>query len=92
MMPRMRHAIPMRHRVRRRSHCILTVVGVLLMLHQRWIVVDTVSLGTGRAVAIAGGGRRVADVLSAGRPLLGSVLAPVPGHGGPTDWPALTVP
>ena len=33
----------------------LAVVGVLLMLHQRWIVIDTLSLGQAVLLAIAGG-------------------------------------
>ena len=33
----------------------LAVVGVLLMLHQRWIIVDTLSLGQATLLLIAGG-------------------------------------
>ncbi len=52
----------------------LTVVGVLLMLHQRWIVVDTVSLGQAVLVAIAGGAGAMA-----GRPLLGVLAGAMAG-------------
>jgi branched-chain amino acid transport system permease protein len=47
----------------------LAVVGVLLMLHQRWIIIDTLSLGQAVLVLIAGGAGAMA-----GRPLVG-VLA-----------------
>jgi branched-chain amino acid transport system permease protein len=47
----------------------LTVVGVLLMLHQRWIIIDTLSLGQAVLVVIAGGAGAMAA-----RPLPG-VLA-----------------
>jgi branched-chain amino acid transport system permease protein len=47
----------------------LAVVGVLLMLHQRWIIIDTLSLGQAVLVVIAGGTGAMA-----GRPLPG-VLA-----------------
>jgi branched-chain amino acid transport system permease protein len=47
----------------------LAVVGVLLMLHQRWIIIDTLSLGQAALVVIAGGAGAMA-----GRPLPG-VLA-----------------
>ena len=45
----------------------LAIVGVLLMLHQRWIVVDTLSLGQATLLVIAGGAgamaaARIADV------------------------------
>ncbi len=33
----------------------LAIVGVLLMLHQRWIIVDTVSLGQAALLLLAGG-------------------------------------
>ena len=44
----------------------LAVVGVLLMLHQRWIIVDTLSLGQAVLLLIAGGAGAMA-----GRPLPG---------------------
>ena len=47
----------------------LAVVGVLLMLHQRWIIIDTLTLGQAVLVVIAGGAGGMA-----GRPLVG-VLA-----------------
>jgi branched-chain amino acid transport system permease protein len=40
----------------------LTVVGVVLMLHQRWIIVDTVSLGQVTLLAIAAGAGAMAAV------------------------------
>jgi branched-chain amino acid transport system permease protein len=46
----------------------LSVVGVLLMLHQRWIVIDTLSLGQAVLVVIAGGAGAMA-----GRPVLGAL-------------------
>ncbi len=46
----------------------LAVVGVLLMLHQRWIVIDTLSLGQAVLVVIDGGAGAMV-----GRPLLGVV-------------------
>ena len=52
----------------------LAVVGVLLMLHQRWIVVDTVSLGQAVLVVIAGGAGAMA-----GRPLLGVLAGAMAG-------------
>ncbi len=46
----------------------LAAVGVLLMLHQRWIVVDTISLGQAVLLAIAAGAGAMA-----GRPLSGAL-------------------
>ena len=54
----------------------LAVVGVLLMLHQRWIIVDTLTLGQAVLMLIAGGAGAMA-----GRPLGGMIagaLAAVP--------------
>jgi branched-chain amino acid transport system permease protein len=44
----------------------LAVVGVLLMLHQRWIIIDTLSLGQAVLVLVAGGAGAMA-----GRPVQG---------------------
>jgi branched-chain amino acid transport system permease protein len=52
----------------------LAVVGVLLMLHQRWIVIDTLSLGQAVLVVIAGGAGAMA-----GRPLLGMLAGAAAG-------------
>jgi branched-chain amino acid transport system permease protein len=52
----------------------LAVVGVLLMLHQRWIIVDTLSLGQAVLVVIAGGAGAMA-----GRPLLGLLAGAAAG-------------
>jgi branched-chain amino acid transport system permease protein len=52
----------------------LAVVGVLLMLHQRWIVIDTLSLGQAVLVVIAGGAGAMA-----GRPLLGILAGAAAG-------------
>lgn len=52
----------------------LAVVGVLLMLHQRWIVVDTVSLGQAVLVVISGSAGAMA-----GRPLFGALAGAVAG-------------
>ena len=52
----------------------LAAVGVLLMLHQRWIVIDTLSLGEAVLVVIAGGAGAMA-----GRPFLGVLAGAVAG-------------
>jgi branched-chain amino acid transport system permease protein len=52
----------------------LAVVGVLLMLHQRWIVIDTLSLGQAVLVVIAGGAGAMV-----GRPLLGMLAGAAAG-------------
>jgi branched-chain amino acid transport system permease protein len=52
----------------------LAAVGVLLMLHQRWIVIDTLSLGEAVLVVIAGGAGAMA-----GRPILGVLAGAVAG-------------
>ena len=51
----------------------LAVVGVLLMLHQRWIVIDTLSLGQAVLLVIAGG----AGAMAGHAPLPGAAV-PVP--------------
>ncbi len=52
----------------------LAVVGVLLMLHQRWIIIDMLSLGQAVLVAIAGGAGAMA-----GRPLPGALAGAAAG-------------
>jgi branched-chain amino acid transport system permease protein len=52
----------------------LSVVGVLLMLHQRWIIIDTLSLGQAVLVLIAGGAGAMA-----GRPLQGALAGAAAG-------------
>ncbi len=52
----------------------LSVVGVLLMLHQRWIVVDTVSLGQAVLVVIAAGAGAMTE-----RPLFGALAGAIAG-------------
>ena len=52
----------------------IAIVGVLLMLHQRWIIVDTVTLGQAALLLIAGGAGAMA-----GRPLSGLVAGGVAG-------------
>jgi branched-chain amino acid transport system permease protein len=52
----------------------LSVVGVLLMLHQRWIIIDTLSLGQAVLVLIAGGAGAMA-----GRPLSGILAGAAAG-------------
>ncbi len=52
----------------------IAVVGVLLMLHQRWIVVDVLTLGQAALLLIAGGAGAMA-----GRPLSGLVAGAVAG-------------
>ena len=48
----------------------LAAVGVLLMLHQRWIVVGTLSLGQAALLLLAGGAGAMA-----GGPLVRGMLA-----------------
>jgi branched-chain amino acid transport system permease protein len=52
----------------------LAVVGVLLMLHQRWIVIDTLSLGQAVLVVIGGGAGAMV-----GRPLTGALAGAAAG-------------
>jgi branched-chain amino acid transport system permease protein len=52
----------------------LSVVGVLLMLHQRWIIIDTVSLGQAVLLVLAGGAGAMA-----GRPVLGLIAGAATG-------------
>ena len=52
----------------------LAVVGVLLMLHQRWIIIDTLTLGQAVLVLIAGGAGAMA-----GRPLAGLIAGAAAG-------------
>jgi branched-chain amino acid transport system permease protein len=52
----------------------LAVVGVLLMLHQRWIIIDALSLGQAVLVLIAGGAGAMA-----GRPLGGMIAGAAAG-------------
>jgi branched-chain amino acid transport system permease protein len=52
----------------------IAVVGVLLMLHQRWIVVDILTLGQAALLLIAGGAGAMA-----GRPLSGFVAGAAAG-------------
>ncbi len=66
----------------------LAVVGVLLMLHQRWIIVDTLTLGQAVLLLIAGGagamaGRKLPGLIAgaaAGLPIavLAAVMSVVP--------------
>ncbi len=50
----------------------IAIVGVLLMLHQRWIVIDVLTLGQAALFMIAGGAGAMA-----GRPLTGLVAGAV---------------
>jgi branched-chain amino acid transport system permease protein len=53
----------------------LSIVGVLLMLHQRWIVVDTISLGQAILLLIAGGaGAMAAARVETGRGNTGHLM------------------
>ncbi len=52
----------------------IAVVGVLLMMHQRWIIVDMLSLGQGALLLIAGGAGA-----TAGRPLSGLLAGAAAG-------------
>jgi branched-chain amino acid transport system permease protein len=54
----------------------LAVVGVLLMLHQRWIIIDTLSLGQAVLVVIAGGAGAMAGCVRLG--MLAGVAAGMP--------------
>src|SRR5579863_4383103 len=54
----------------------LAVVGVLLMLHQRWIIVDTVSLGQASLLLLAGGAGAMAGGALPG--LIAGAMAGVP--------------
>jgi branched-chain amino acid transport system permease protein len=52
----------------------IAIVGVLLMLHQRWIIIDTLSLGQAALLLIAGGAGAMA-----GRPLTGLIAGAAAG-------------
>ena len=54
----------------------LAVVGVLLMLHQRWIIVDTVTLGQATLLLLAGGAGAMSGGMLTG--LLAGAAAGVP--------------
>ena len=52
----------------------IAIVGVLLMLHQRWIIIDTLTLGQAALLLIAGGAGAMA-----GRPLTGLIAGAAAG-------------
>ena len=52
----------------------IAIVGVLLMLHQRWIIIDTLTLGQAALVLIAGGAGAMAA-----RPLTGLIAGAAAG-------------
>jgi branched-chain amino acid transport system permease protein len=70
----------------------LAIVGVLLMLHQRWIVIDTLSLGQATLLAIGAGAGAMTAAHATGAPtsrrLLLSLLA---GAGSAAPLALLTV-
>ena len=62
----------------------LAIVGVLLMLHQRWIVIDTLSLGQATLIAIGAGAgaltaKRAADATIPRRLLLSALAGAAAG-------------
>ncbi len=52
----------------------LAIVGVLLMLHQRWIVIDTLSLGQATLLAIGAGAGAMTAAHAAGAPTVRRLL------------------
>jgi branched-chain amino acid transport system permease protein len=52
----------------------LAIVGVLLMLHQRWIVIDTLSLGQATLLAIGAGAGAMAAAHAVGAPTVRRLL------------------
>src|SRR5580704_5083055 len=53
----------------------LAIVGVLLMLHKRWIVIDTLSLGQATLIAIGAGAGAMTAARAAGAPIARRLLS-----------------